>query len=90
MLRPLIFERQFELELSISTSGAWSDRDEIAGGPCEGCRETTRQYYIRVQFSRDGTVYASSPSTSLVTIVVAPDESDPEKWAVRAVYDIAM
>jgi len=89
-LTAAIFDNQTQLELSIVTTGSWSDRGEIAGETCDGCREATRQYFIRAQFSRDGTIFASSPTTAYVTIIVVPDETDSSKWVIRAICDIAM
>ena len=89
-LTALLFDRQVLLELSLTSSGSWVDRREIAEAPCDGCREATRQYFIRAQFSRDGNIFQCSPSKAYVTIVVAPDEGDSSKWVIRAIYDIAM
>lgn len=90
LLTEALFGNHIMLELSITTSGGWYEREEVAGLPCEGCRESTRQYFIRAQLSRDGTIYVSSPTTACVTIIVAPDESDSSKWVIRAIYDIAI
>lgn len=81
-----LFMHQTDLELEILMSGAWNDCPEVAGTTCEGCRETTRSYFIRVQFDYFGKTYMCEPD-SYVTIIVAPDESDPAKWVIRAIYD---
>ncbi len=83
-----IFEKQTQLFLNIMELGDWYDCPEVEETPCTGCRETTRQYYIRVQFGRDAKVYQSLPDRASVTIVVAPDESDSSKWVIRAIYDL--
>ena len=82
-----IFKNQSILELTIIPTGYWYDYPEIGGTACEGCLSTTRQYYIRVQFGKENTVFQSIPGSAVVTIVVAPDESDASKWVIRAIYD---
>ncbi|MCK4549078.1 MAG: hypothetical protein KAU49_02875 [Candidatus Krumholzibacteria bacterium] len=82
-----IFENQSELELDIFLAGAWNDYHKIDGATCEGCRETMRGYFIRVQFGKENTVYQCIPDRAFVTIIVAPDESDASKWVIRAIYD---
>jgi hypothetical protein len=86
-LTALLFERQTQLELSITDTGPWADREEIAGEICGGCREMTRNYYIRAQFGEDGTVWSTRFSMAYVTVIVAPDENDPSKWVIRAICD---
>lgn len=82
-----IFENQTGLTLSFSGTGGWNDCTEINGLACDGCRETTRSYYIRVQLSVDGKVYSNRSEEVYATIIVAPDESDASKWVIRAIYD---
>lgn len=86
-----IFENQTLLELSLSpeTGGTWETLPDLEGEPCENCWAGLRGYVIRAQFGGDETIYQSSPGAMSVTIVVAPDEIDPSKWAVRAMYDMS-
>ena len=86
----LIFENQTDLVLSIPEEGTWLERPDIDGGPCGNCWDTTRSYYIRAQFGAENTIYVSPPERAFVTIVVAPDESDPSKWVIRAMYDLGI
>jgi hypothetical protein len=83
-----IFDHQILLELSIAETGSWDAYPEIGGEECTGCMATTRDYFIRAQFGGGETIYQSSPTRCHVTIIVSPDESDPSKWALRAMYDI--
>ena len=86
----LIFESQTDLALDIPVEGSWLERLDIDGDPCENCWETLRTYYIRAQFGAENTIYVSPPERAFVTIVVAPDESDPSKWVIRAMYDLGI
>ncbi len=83
----VMFREQTILDLEIVASGLWHDLTEIGGSACTGCRTTTRQYLIQAQFGRNGDIYRSNFEDALVTIIVAPDESDASKWVIRAIYD---
>jgi hypothetical protein len=86
-----IFQNETLLELTITPEvGSWDAYPEIDGEPCDNCWETTRSYFIRAQFGEETVIYQSSPERAFVTIIAAPDESDPSKWVIRAMYDIAM
>ena len=82
-----IFEHQTQLTLSFAGTGDWNDYPEINDSACVGCRETTRSYYIRVQFGVFGKTYSNRFEEVYATIIVAPDESDASKWVIRAIYD---
>lgn len=82
-----MFRDQTQLELFIELTGKWYDLEEVDGGACPGCRVTTCPYYIRAQFGEGTDVYVSSFEGAEVSIIVAPDESDPAKWVIRAIYD---
>ena len=84
-----LFEIQNELALEIVSSGEWYELQEIEGQPCADCWETTRFYYVMAQLGLDDTIYRSSWEDTDVMIVVAPDVSDPARWSIRAVYDLA-
>jgi hypothetical protein len=83
-----IFDNQSMLELTIPETGTWDVFEEMDGEPCVNCWESTREYRIRVQFGDDETTYQSPAGSAFVTIIVSPDESDPGKWVLRAMYDI--
>lgn len=84
-----IFENQTLLYLSVDPEdgGSWEQYPEINGEPCENCWSGRRQYSIRAQFGDDGTIYQSTEGAAAVTIIVAPDEDNPSKWVLRAMYD---
>ncbi len=83
-----MFEAESLLELIIAEAGTWNPYNEIEGKPCENCWESTRGYAIRAQFGDEETVYQSTAGKASVIIIVAPDEADPTKWVLRAMYDI--
>lgn len=83
-----LFRELTMLEFLIVEPGPWYELSEIEEEPCDGCYETMRQYFIRVQFGRDGTIFQCRPGSAFVTIVIAPDESDSSKWVIRAIYDL--
>jgi hypothetical protein len=84
-----IFEYEHLLELTLSPSvGTWISTTEVEGEACAECWQTTREYFIRAQFVDEGTIYTSPPGHVSVSIIVAPDESDPSKWVLRAMYDM--
>ena len=53
-----IFENQDMLELAIIPSGDWYDHPAVGEAACEGCRATTREYFIRAQFGKEDRVYS--------------------------------
>ena len=85
-----IFTASLLLELTITETGAWDAIVEVEGEACTDCWETTRSYFVRVQFEDEGTIYQSPPESAFVRIVVAPDESDGSKWALRAMFDLGI
>jgi hypothetical protein len=84
-----IFANHVDLVLTIDPAegGSWEEISDINGEACANCWEGRRNYTIRFQQTDEGTIYQSSPGSAAVTIVVAPDESDPSKWVLRAIYD---
>ena len=83
-----IFANQTRLELAITPEvGSWYEYSELEGEPCENCYGTERQYFIRAQFGDETTTYQSTPGRAFAVVIVAPDESDPTKWVLRAMYD---
>lgn len=84
-----LFENETLLELAVTpeTGGTWEEITELDGEPCENCWEGIRDYVIRAQIGDDETIYQASPGAASVTIIVAPNESDPTKWVIRAIYD---
>ena len=86
-----IFDTQTMLELTIDPEiGSWDTVAEVEGEACTDCWETTRSYFVRAQFEDEGTIYQSSPERAFVRIIVAPDESDGSKWALRAMFDLGI
>ncbi len=85
-----LFEIQTMLELTITEAGSWYEYPEIDGEPCDNCWETTREYFIRVQFGDDTTIYQSPPARAYVVVIVAPDENDSSKWVLRAMFDLGI
>lgn len=85
-----IFENNTILELFLvpEEGGLWMEHPEIAGEACPGCWAGERDYMIRFQYGDEDVIYLSSPGSASVFIVVAPDEGDPSKWVLRAMYDI--
>ena len=83
-----MFDVSSELVLTIPETGTWQSYPEIGGGPCENCWESTRGYTIRFQIGDESTTYESSAGRASVIIIVSPDEADPTKWVLRAMYDI--
>jgi hypothetical protein len=84
-----IFANAILLELSLDPEegGSWDELPELDGLPCRGCWMGRREYHIRAQFESEGTIYQSTPGSAAVTIIVAPDESDSNKWVLRALFD---
>jgi hypothetical protein len=85
-----IFDVHTMCELTITETGAWYEYPELDGEPCENCWETTRQYFVRVQFEDEGTIFQSPPERAFVTIIVAPDEAESTKWVLRAMFDLGI
>ena len=76
------------LELTITPEvGSWYEYFELEGESCENCYGTERQYFIRAQFGNETTTFQSTPGRAFAVVIVAPDESDPTKWVLRAMYD---
>jgi hypothetical protein len=84
-----IFDNANLLELALypEEGGTWAPIAELGGEPCDDCWSGRREYIIRFQTDEEGTIYQSSPGSAAVTIIVAPDEGDPGKWVLRALYD---
>ena len=79
------------LELTITPEeGSWYEYPEIEGEPCENCWGTERQYFIRAQFDDETNILQSPPGRAFAVVIVAPDESDPTKWVLRAMYDLGI
>jgi hypothetical protein len=79
------------LELTITPEeGSWYEYPEIEGQPCENCYGTERQYFIRAQFGDETTIYQSPPGRAFAVFIIAPDENDPTKWVLRAMYDLGI
>jgi len=79
------------LELTITPEeGSWYEYTELDGEPCENCFGTERQYFIRVQFEDETTIFQSPPGRAFAVVIVAPDENDPTKWVLRAMYDLGI
>ena len=86
-----LFASQTMMELTISPEeGSWTEYPELKGEPCENCYETQRQYFIRVQFEDETTIYQSPPGRAFVVVIVAPDEDDATKWVLMAMYDLGI
>jgi hypothetical protein len=84
-----IFDNQRLLELVLS-DGTWHEIAELEGETCTDCWTTQRVYFIRLQIENEGTIYQSAIERMAVNIVAAPDEGDPGKWVIRAVYDMRL
>jgi hypothetical protein len=86
-----MFEFEKILELSLDPMVAtWYEYPELEGEVCENCWATQPSYFIRAQFGDEDKVYISPPDNSEVSIIVAPDENDPTKWVLRAMYDLCV
>ncbi len=84
-----IFEFETMLELAIDPEiGSWEEYPVLDEEPCENCRETQRQYFIRAQFNDETTICQSPVGRASVSIIVSPDENDSSKWVLRAMYDL--
>jgi hypothetical protein len=88
-------ERMFEyekiLELTIDPMvNTWYELPELEGEPCTDCWAAQPSYFIRAQFGDAETIYLSPIDRAEVSIIIAPDESDPDKWVLRAMYDLCM
>jgi hypothetical protein len=87
----LIFEYEKILELTIDPMVAtWYEYPELEGEVCENCWAAQPSYFIRAQFNDEETIYLSPVENAEVSIIVAPDESDPGKWVLRAMYDLCI
>ncbi len=86
-----MFSNSTILDLTITPEeGSWYEYPEIGGEPCANCWGTERQYFIRVQIGDETTIYQSPPGRAFAVFIVAPDESDPSKWVLRAIYDLGI
>jgi hypothetical protein len=85
-----IFENHTMLELDLEESGPWQELLELEGQTCGDCWESTRMYFIMVQFHEEETIHLSPAERVAVSIIVAPDERDPARWVIRAMYDMRM
>ncbi len=86
-----IFDAQTMLELNIEPEiGSWYDYTEIGGEPCEDCRATQPSYFIRAQFDDETKIFQSPVGKAEVMVIVSPDEADPTKWVLRAMYDLCV
>ena len=82
-----IFDNEASLTLDVGLTGSWEEEPMVDGEPCDNCWVSERLYSIRAQFGTDETVYQSKAGATSVIVIVAPDESDPTKWVLRAMYD---
>jgi hypothetical protein len=86
-----IFEFESLLELTITPeTGSWYEYFELEGEPCENCYASERQYFIRAQFGDEETIWQSPVGKAFMSVIVSPDESDPNKWVLRAIYDLCI
>lgn len=90
-----ITEKMFEYELILELTldpmiGTWVGETEVNGEPCENCWSCQPSYFIRAQFDDEKPLYMSPVTNSEVMIIVSPDEADPTKWVLRAMYDLAV
>ena len=81
-----MFRRQTQLELFIELKAAWYDLEEIEGAPAPAAGSRHAPSDPGPVRNRTD-VYVSSFEGAEVSIIVAPDESDPSKWVIRAIYD---
>jgi hypothetical protein len=70
--------------------GTWYEYPEIEGEPCDNCWASQPSYFIRAQFNDEETIYLSPIDRAEVSIIIAPDEEDPTKWVLRAMYDLCI
>ena len=84
-----LFENHTELYLSIypADGEAWDQLAELYGEPCDDCWSGRREYMISYQQTDESIRLMSTPGSAAVTIIVAPDESDSNKWVLRALFD---
>jgi len=86
-----IFEYEIVLELKIDPMVAtWYEYPELEGEPCENCWASQPSYFIKAQFDDEDPIFQSPVENSEVSIIVAPDENDPTKWVLRAMYDLCI
>ncbi len=79
-----IFANASILLLEIS-DGEWYELCDFEGLPCEGCYTTTRRYFIIAQFGEGGRIHRGNDT---VVIVAFPDPDFPDRFVIRAIYDI--
>jgi hypothetical protein len=79
-----IFASATFLFLDISP-GTWFVLCDYEGLPCEGCFTTTRKYSIIARFGEGAKIHRGS---EIVVIIAVPDPDFPERFVIRAMYDI--
>lgn len=79
-----IFASATILMLDISP-GVWYVLCDYEGMPCEGCFTTTRNYLLVAQFGEGGRIHRGE---DVVVIIAVPDPDFPERFVIRAMYDI--
>ena len=79
-----IFANATILLLDIS-DGVWHELCDFEGLPCEGCYTTTRSYFILAQFGVDTKIHRGDDT---VIMVAVPDPDFPERFVIRAIYDV--
>lgn len=79
-----IFASATILLLDISP-GVWHVLCDYEGLPCEDCFTTTRNYMIVAQFGERGRIHRGN---DVVVIVAVPDPDFPERFVIRAMYDV--
>ena len=79
-----IFASSTFLYLDIS-EGAWYRLWYLHNEECEGCYTTTRNYTIIARFGENGRTYRG---TDVITIIAVPDPGLPDRFVIRAIYDI--
>jgi len=79
-----IFASATFLYLDIS-EGAWYRLWHLENEECEGCFTTTRNYTIIARFGENGRTYRG---TDVITIIAVPDPGLPDRFVIRAIFDI--
>ena len=79
-----IFANATILLLDISP-GEWYELCDYEGMPCEDCWTTTRKYMITAQFGEGSRIHRGNDT---VVIIAVPDPDFPERFVIRAMYDV--
>ena len=79
-----IFASATILLLDISP-GEWYELCDYEGMPCEYCWTTTRKYMITAQFGEGSRIHRGNDT---VVIIAVPDPDFPERFVIRAMYDV--